>query len=217
MKIHAVEQRTPEWFRLRAGIPTASEFHSLVTPKWKVRTGEVVETYLAKKLAEKWRGDPLPGWSGSAMEQGTFLEPEAIPFFEIRTRCKIRPIGFITSDDGKIGCSPDGLFSDESGIEIKCPAPNTQVRYLLKGAIPDEYQAQIQGSLFVTGASHWTFFSYSREFPPLILEARPIPEAFEALRQALEAFCERLEAGYERLRELYGETPPCEATEILGF
>lgn len=217
MKIHEVEQGSEAWLRLRSGIPTASEFHNLVTPTWKIREGEGIATYLAKKLAEKWRGTPLPGWGGGPMEQGSIRESEAIPYFEIRTGRKIRRVGFITTDDGKAGCSPDGLFKNGDGIEVKCPEPHTQVRYLLDGVVPDQYQAQVQGSLFVTGAAAWTFLSYCPSFPPLIVEAKPIPKAFTAIEEALKRFCDQLEDGFQELKHLYGGTPPCDDIESLGF
>ena len=49
-------QGSIEWMQARAGIPTASEFDNLVTPKWEVRTGQMPKTYLARKLAEWWQG-----------------------------------------------------------------------------------------------------------------------------------------------------------------
>ena len=33
MKIHTFEQGSPEWFMGRLGIPTASRFNELLTPK----------------------------------------------------------------------------------------------------------------------------------------------------------------------------------------
>lgn len=35
MRIHACEQKSEEWFRLRLGIPTASEFHKIICPSEK--------------------------------------------------------------------------------------------------------------------------------------------------------------------------------------
>jgi len=215
--IHDVKQGTEEWLRLRAGIPTASEFKNLVTPAWKIKTGKAVDTYFYKKLAEKWRGSPLPSWGGGVLEQGSLREAEAIPYYEILSSRRVRRVGFLTTDDGRVGCSPDGLFDDGSGIEVKCPMPHTHVGYLMSGEVPDEYLPQIQGALYVTGADRWVFMSYCPEFPPFIAECRPVAAAQKALRQALAAFCERLEAGYQRLKDLYGQTPPCEEDEVLGF
>ena len=48
MKVHDVAQRSEAWMNLRSGIPTASEFDNLVTPKGEVRKGQMPQTYLAK-------------------------------------------------------------------------------------------------------------------------------------------------------------------------
>src|SRR5262245_1317968 len=140
--IHEVEQNTSAWLDLHVGIPTASGFHNLLTPKFELRKGEMPKTYVYKKLAEKWRERPLIGFTGAfSGDQGMIVEEEARPFFELETGRDVRQVGFITTADGKAGCSPDGLL-DIGGIEIKCPNPETHVRYLIGGALPDEYAAQ---------------------------------------------------------------------------
>ena len=184
MKIHDVEQRSREWMQLHIGIPTASGLDNLLTPEFELRKGETPKTYVYRKVAEAWRGKPAIDLGGSsfAMEQGLILESEAIPFWELTTGRKITRVGFITTDDGRFGCSPDGILSDwqgdesgvianaDCGIEIKCPAPHTHVKYLSEGVIPKEYRAQVYGSMFATGFKKWVFMSYCRGFPPLILE-----------------------------------------------
>ena len=55
MKVHDVSQGSLEWLQLRAGVPTASEFDSLVSPTWEIRKGDMPRTYLHKKLAEWWQ------------------------------------------------------------------------------------------------------------------------------------------------------------------
>jgi hypothetical protein len=179
MKIHDVEQQSREWMQLHVGIPTAGGLDNLLTPEFELRKGETPRTYVYRKVAEAWRGKPLIDLGGSsfAMEQGMILESEAIPFWELTTGRKITRVGFITTDDGRFGCSPDGIISDkdglmECGIEIKCPAPHTHVKYLSEGVIPKEYRAQVFGGMFATGFRKWVFLSYCRGFPPLILEVQ---------------------------------------------
>jgi hypothetical protein len=201
-----VKQGSPEWLQARLGIPTASEFDALVTPLWKVREGDGVESYLARKLAEKWRGEPLMSFSGGAMEQGQALEEEAIPWYEFEHGVQITRVGFATTDDGRIGCSPDGLL-DGGGIEIKCPECHTHTRYLLDGVLPKAYAAQVHGNMLVTGAAQWTFLSYCRGFPPLLLVIRRDQAAQDALRKALDTFNARLDAAYARLCEFNGGPP----------
>ena len=57
--MHPVTQGSEAWLKLRLGHPTASEFHNLITPLWKVKDGEGPKTYLAEKLAEHLTGRPL--------------------------------------------------------------------------------------------------------------------------------------------------------------
>lgn len=203
--IHDVEQGSPEWFKVRAGIPTASEFDSIITPLWKARTGEGVNTYLSKKLAERWLGRPLMSATAWPMEQGNILEDEAIPYYELMHDVEIQRVGFITTADGKAGCSPDGLIGEHGiGLEIKCPQPHTHVGYLTSGELPKEYAAQVHGGMYVTGASSWEFMSYCRGFPKLELTIKRDEAIIEAIHSAVTAFNERLEAGYELLTKLKG-------------
>ena len=161
MKIHDVEQQSLDWMKLHVGIPTASGLDNLLTPEFEPRKGETPKTYVYRKVAEAWRGKPAIDLGGSsfAMEQGLILESEAIPFWELTTGRKITRVGFVTTDDGRFGCSPDGLLQcvdcsslkslghcSCEGIEIKCPAPHTHVKYLSEGVIPKEYRAQVYGS-----------------------------------------------------------------------
>ncbi len=210
MIVHNVLQGSDEWMKLRCGIPTASEMDALLTPEFKLRTGEGVQTYLAKKLAEKWLGRPLPSFSGFGdLEQGTILEEEAIPYYECENNCTIQRVGFITTDDGKAGCSPDGLIQYEcgpgkqaiaaGGIEIKSPAIHTHVGYLLRWTLPKDYAAQVHGSMYVTGAPWWKFMSYNRHCPPLILTVERDEEIQKKIAEALASFNASFDAAYAKL------------------
>ncbi len=207
MKIIDVKQHSQEWIEARCAIPTASEFHNLITPKGKIRDGEMPKSYLARKLAEKW-GGPLPGFGSWAMDNGNILEGEALPYVEFEYNWQVQRVGFITTDDGRVGCSPDGLIGDFGGIEVKCPEAPTHVRYLMARGIPDDYAAQVQGSMFVTGRKQWTFLSYRRHYPPLIVHAVPDEEFQESLASALMLFCNDLQQSWDYLVELNGGPPP---------
>lgn len=208
MKIHKeYAQGSEAWLFARAGIPTASEFDNLVSPvKLEIRTGETPKTYLATKVAERWYG-PLPQPPVFAMEQGNILEERARPWYEFTYGKVTEQVGFITSDDGRIGCSPDGWFGG-SGIEIKCPQIVAHTKYLLAGKLPDDYKLQVQGSMLVTGAPVWTFLSYHNSFPKLVLTIERDEKAIAVLREALDQFLEKLDAAYARLCELNGGPPP---------
>lgn len=202
MILHKVEQGTPEWLELRLGIPTASEFDAIITPLWKARTGEGVKTYLARKIVEKvcrHLDDSQESW---AMEQGSILEKEAIPWFEFTHGLDVQRVGFCTTDDGRVGCSPDGLIGDDGGIEIKCPYPHTHLKYLMAGTLPPEYAAQVHGSMLVTGRPWWMFVSYHRKFPAVVLKIERDENVQRALRGALDEFLKSFDEQMERISQL---------------
>lgn len=207
MIIHPAPQNSLEWLQARSGVLTASEFSELVDTKFEMRTGEMPKTLLARKLAEKWLGHPLPGWTTVDMEIGTMLEEEAIPYFSLETGQEVQRVGLVTTDDGRAGASPDGLIGKDGGLECKCPRAETHVKYLLAGKVPNDYLAQVHGGMFVTGRDWWKFMSYSRHLPALILHVEADEEIQLALGTAIEKFLGALDAGYDRLCEINGGPP----------
>ena len=133
MKIHRnISQGSDAWLKLRAGKLTASEMHRLVSPLGKIRTGEGPETFLCEKVAERIMGQPLPQSDFFNGQQGQWIEESARPAFTLETGFEVEQVGFIESDDGACGCSPDGLLvgtpgGQNAGLEIKCPMPQTQM------------------------------------------------------------------------------------------
>src|SRR5882757_11245793 len=123
MKTLTCKQGSSEWAAARLGVVTASEIDALVSPTWKIRTGQGVDTYLYRKLAEKVMGYAGDGGGTFAMDQGNIIEKIAIPYYAFTYNVDVKTVGFCLSDDGRIGCSPDGLIGDFSGIEIKSPQP----------------------------------------------------------------------------------------------
>lgn len=160
-------------------------------------------SYLYLKVAEAWREEPVIELTTFSIEQGEIVETEARPFYELETNQKVREVGFITTDDGLFGCSPDGLIGENSGLEIKCPSAQMHVKYLVQGTLPKDYAAQVYGSMFVTGFPRWTFLSYRRNFPPLILEVERDEEIMGKIGKALKAFHSQFDTALEKLRS-YG-------------
>lgn len=173
---------------LRRGRPTASEFCELITPEWKVRTGQTPQTYLYGKVAEMFCGAAMDQANSWAMEQGSMLEKDAIPYYELMTDAKVERVGFVTTDDLRIGCSPDGLIGEDGGIEVKCPTPPVHLQYLVEGVVPKQYLAQVHGCMLVTGRPWWVFMSYNRHFPPMIVRVERDEKIQTALWAALRPF-----------------------------
>jgi hypothetical protein len=206
MKIINVKQNSLEWLSARAGLPTASEWDALISPKGEIRKGGMPDSYLARKVAEKWIG-PLPGFSTLDMDFGRILEEEAIPWYELEFNCTITRVGLVTDEEGLIGCSPDGLLGDDCGLEIKCPNPDTHVKYLLLDRVPDDYIAQVQGSMLVTGCPRWQFVSYRRRFPKLVIDVERNEKFCAALAEALGLFQVKLENAWQRICDCNGGEP----------
>lgn len=199
MKIIDCKQGETAWHLARAGKATASEFDQLVTPLWKVKTGETPEKYVYSKVAEKVMGYAPESASTFAMGQGSLLEHEAIPMFEGVYDVKVTRVGFVESDCGFFGCSPDGLIGDEGGVECKCPEPHTHLANLLGGVCPAKHLPQVQGCMYVTGRPWWWFISYNRHFPPLVVKVYSDPIAQRAIGQALNAFVSEFLAAHAKL------------------
>ncbi len=216
MKIHDCQQGTLEWTKLHFGIPTASGLDNLLTPEFELRKGELPKTYVYKKVAEKLQGHPLIDLSASSfmLEQGMIIEEEARPWYALEYDKKIKQVGFITTDDGRFGCSPDGLIladdctrsiegiDYECGLEIKSPAAHTHVKYLVNGVLPKEYVAQVYGSMYATGFKKWIFVSYRRGFPALVLEIYQDNKAVAAIKSAIDSFHAEFDRAMQRISNI---------------
>lgn len=202
MKIVDVRQGSSEWFVARAGVPSASEFDALISPLGKIRTGLGVQSYLNRKLAESLLHGPILTGAGFAADQGSMLEAEAIPRLRFELEWPIDRVGFVTTDDGRVGCSPDGLIGDDCGLEVKCPELPTAIEYLLGGVVPPDYVAQVQGAMLVTGRPRWRFVSYNRQLPLFIVEVERDPQFQQNLWIALNDFLTKLDAGLTKIHAL---------------
>jgi hypothetical protein len=65
----------------------------------------------------------------------------------------VEQVKFIKHPTLAAGCSPDGLVDEDGGVEIKSVIPTVQIDTVLAGGYPSEHKAQIQGCLWITGAS----------------------------------------------------------------
>jgi hypothetical protein len=151
-----VEQGSPEWFELRRGIPTASNFAAVMA---NGRDGG--ESITRGKLLDRLAGEILSGelaetFSNAAMERGKAMEAEARAWYERTRLANLKPVGFVRRKlpSGRyIGCSPDSEVEGGRGLEIKTKTPELIVGMLKAGGAtaPKEFRAQLQGTLLITG------------------------------------------------------------------
>jgi hypothetical protein len=133
--------------------------------------------------------------------RGTELEPEARSVYAMENEVEVEEVGFITDDQGRYGCSPDGLILPNKGLEIKCPSLSVFVGYVLGGKLPTEYKVQVQASLFITGFEQWDFFAYYPDMKPFQLSVEPDINFHGILKEELERFCADLDKAEKELRE----------------
>lgn len=158
------EQCSDEWFALRCGCVTASEFATVMAKGRGSSPSKTRRTYMLKLIGEKLTGDPTDYYSNFHMERGKELEPEARMLYTLQTGNEVQQIGFVKAGD-EIGYSPDGLVGNDGLIEIKTKLPHLQIEVLLADEVPPEHMAQIQGGLWVTEREWLDFVSYWPKLP----------------------------------------------------
>jgi hypothetical protein len=170
-------QYTPEYWAMRRGVPTASEFSRIITAaKGEFAAGH--KSYINDLIGDELDSEypRLNDGASIAMKRGTALEPEARGLYELWANLPIHQVGFVTTDCGHFGCSPDSLVGDEGVLELKSPMPSTHAGYVLDGKLPETYKAQCHGHLIVTGRKWCDFMSYLPGQEPFII--RVIPDDF---------------------------------------
>lgn len=199
MKIISCKQGSPEWHAARLGIPTASAFGKIVTASGKLSAQ--ADGYLHALVAERILGLSVDAEATDWMERGKITEAEAVALFELRHNCDTKAVGFVTTDDGRAGCSPDRLVGSDSGLEIKCPSAAVHVGYLLDVA-PRRYWPQIQGALWITGFQRWHFLSYCPEFPPAEMVYERDEKFIALLADEVHDFNARLDAAHAKVADM---------------
>ena len=181
------DQGSAEWYEARLGIPTASEFHRIVTPTGKLSAQS--RPYAIRLATEKLLNRTLDAIDNLEwVERGRLLEPQAVKAYEFEYDATTERVAFCTTDDGRIGASPDRLTADRrGGVEIKCTAPQTHLAYLIDGP-GNDYKPQVQGQMMVAELEWVDFFSYSPEMPPVRIRIERDEPYIATLREALGGF-----------------------------
>lgn len=199
------EQGSPEWRQARCGIPTASRFDRIITPK--TRKASAQQVGLRNELLAEWiSGTPSDDFASEFMQRGKLLEPEAVAAYEWERGVTVDRVGFVRHDDLAVGCSPDGLVGDDGGLEIKCYGMEHHIGALLSPNPDAEHLCQIQGCLWITDRRWWDRYYYHPTLPSVLVRVERDEEFIHALAVEVEAFVHRLEEAKGTLRKM-GVTP----------
>lgn len=187
-----VVQGSQQWLAMRAGIPTASAFDNIITPKGE--KSRSAEKYMHHLLAERMLGRAEVEYVSTWMDRGSASEAEAVAYYELERDLDTVKVGFITNDEKTIGASPDRLVGDEGLLEIKVPKPATHVAYLLKKPVDAAYFPQVQGQLWVTGRKWLDILSFHPEMPNEIVRVARDEKFIAKLADLVTEFSKELEA-----------------------
>lgn len=201
MKIIECVQGSDEWIAARLGIPTASEFHRIITAV-KGDLSKSARKYAAGLVAETLLNKPLEKPPGSlwVLERGKLLEPLAIQQYGFVTDAEVRRVGLVTTDDGRVGGSPDGLIvGTRGGLEVKCTLDENHMSIFADGP-GDDYKQQVQGNLAICELEWWDLYAYHPELPPVTIRTYRDEPFIKKMGAALAEFLAIRDEMLERAR-----------------
>ncbi len=196
------DQGSPEWFASRAGIPTASEFHTVMAKGRSGSDSKTRQTYLYKLAGEIITGEPMESYSNAHMERGKVMEDEARSLYEFMTDVDCERVGFMRS--GRKGASPDSLIGANGLVEIKTKLPHLMIETILRGDFPPEHKAQCQGQLWVAQREWLDIAVYYPGMPLFVTRATRDEEYIATLANAVDEFNAELDSIVARVRA-YGQ------------
>lgn len=149
------EQRSPEWYTVRAGKLTASRFVDVLGSK------AARAKYMREVVFERAAGMAKHEINSRSLAWGTDVEGFGVQAYELRTGNIVERVALVVHPAYPfIAGSPDGLIGADGGIEAKCPHDEAvHIQTWLDG-MPDEHVPQVQGNMACTGRAWWDFISY---------------------------------------------------------
>ncbi len=188
MRIHDAEQRSIQWYALRAGLPTASEFSKILTgegapSKSRLEYARILAGDMyAKKQLDHWTG-------GKWTDRGVEMEEDAKSHYVFVHDCETDEVGFVTDDDVTYGCSPDLLVGARGLLEIKCQMSKEHIKTMLywqkHKRCPPGYYSQVQGQLMVCERQWCDLLFYHDAIPPFEIRITRDDEFIAALQDGI--------------------------------
>lgn len=196
-------QGSDEWFRARMGIPTASEFATVMAKGKGGGESKTRKTYMLKLAAEILTDEPMEHFSNHHTERGHEMEPEARDLYAFLRDCEPEQVGFIRN--GQKGCSPDSLVDANGAVEIKTKLPHLQIECLLNNRVPPEHRAQCQGILWVAEREWIDFASFWPALPLFVVREYRDEDYIKTLASEVDRFNDELAEIVERVRQMGGD------------
>lgn len=200
-----IEQGSPDWYRARLGLPTASEFSTILAKGKDGGASLTRRKYLHHLAAEIVTGEVSEGYTNGHMERGRAQEDEARRLYAFVHEAELQRVGFIRN--GQTGASPDALIGADGGLEVKTRLPHLQVELLLADRFPPEHRAQVQGNIWVAEREWWDVAVYSPGLPLYVCRQRRDDAYIATLAAEVARFNDELATIVDRVRR-YGMPSP---------
>lgn len=192
------EQGSPAWLNARLGIPTASEFATVMAKGKAGGDSKTRRAYMLKLIGERITGEPMESYSNAHMERGKLMEAEARSMYCLVNDLDVQTVGFIRNEIA--GASPDALVGNDGLLEIKTKLPHLQIEVLLSNEVPSEHIAQIQGQLWISGREWADFVSYWPGIKPFIKRVHRDQAYIDQIFKAVGQFEAELRELMERVK-----------------
>jgi hypothetical protein len=107
-----------------------------------------------------------------------------------------------------VGCSPDALVGFDGILEIKCPYNTTNhLQTILNGRVPDEYEAQVHGNMWVTGRKWCDYVSFDPRVKDVglsffVLRVERDDNYIEDIAEAVQRFLSQLDIRMNKLTKI---------------
>ncbi len=194
-----VQQNTDEWYALRRGMVTASEF-STVLAHGKNGKGSPSVTrrkYMLTLISDRIGGAPSDGYSNRQMERGKVMEADALQLYHALHAEPTR-VGFVKRNDD-VGCSPDAFVGSEGMVQVKTAEPAIQLERVLKPELPAEHLIQVQGEMWVCERAWSDFVSYWPGLPLMVVRVYRDETAIKSIELGVELFLNEMQELMARL------------------
>lgn len=193
LEIFDCEQNSPEWFAARMGIPTASEFSTVMARGRGGGESVTRRKYLLTLAAQRLTGEYVQTWAGNEhAERGHAMENDARQAYAFLRDADPQRVGFMRRL--RAGASPDSMLGLDGLLEIKTKLPHLHLEALEQDRLPPEHVAQVQGQLWVSGRAYCDFVSYWPKLPLLVKRVERDDAYIATLAQAVADFNGELDA-----------------------
>ena len=207
--MHDVQQSSDEWFSLKAGVASTSNFDSILA---KGRGGNEAVTrkaYRIRLAIERITGRYIQSeFKSYDMQRGNEQEEVAALAYTLGQDRSVKEVGFAKLNHLEAGASFDRIasdsFSNEWPLEIKNPRLHNHIEYVMAGELPSKYKPQVQGQLWIGEYQYSDFMSYNGDAPAgldrLILRVERDEDYIQMLAGEVEQFLTEVDETVDKLK-----------------